>query len=54
MSKPLSDRERLARELYGWGFYAEPSWWNGCEDTRQDCYVEADRIIALLGKGKKR
>jgi hypothetical protein len=52
MSAPLSDRERLARELARWttgeiGRFVVSA-------TTVECRREADCILSLLGKGKKK
>jgi hypothetical protein len=56
MSKPLSDRERLARELCRWD-EVTPRFTNAWEyqpsQERRLYRREADRVIRLLGKGKK-
>ena len=64
MSAPLSDRERLARELFRWSW--DMSWATESDWTTEKamCFREADRIlkmvcgscglaIPLMGKGKK-
>jgi hypothetical protein len=57
MTAPLTDRERLARELCRWWFDEEGNgngpddateWWN------ERCRQEASFILSMLGKGKKR
>jgi hypothetical protein len=47
MSAPLSDRERLARELKRWD---KASGFDGDDTAYKE---EADRILSMLGKGKK-
>ena len=48
MSAPLSDRERLARELYRLMIDAKD-----VEVTEHLSFEVADRILSMLGKGKK-
>jgi hypothetical protein len=49
----MTTREKLARELYRWSYYATPCWEKTLDEIRKQCLREADRIIKLLKGGEK-
>jgi len=54
MTAPLSDRERLAREFWKWNGYTKRDWeMPYFSHDVSVCLKRADRILSMLGKGKK-